>query len=432
MDVSGTVDRPLVLNELQIRNFRCFTELTINFEPDLTVLVARNGAGKTSILDAAAIALGTVFVRIKGQDLKPPSFEVTDVRTSESPSGLTEEPHYPVEIVANGFFDQKSATWTRGKDSSTGKTLFSKALTAVEFGQGFEYAGNDQQKVLPLVCHYGTRRLHHEENETLSKRRGSRLEAYVRSLSGSSSYRQVCAWMVSLVTDNNPNYSKYLDAIYEATASMLKPMGVDQVDFSLYIRNFRARIGGVWLSADQLSDGTRNLLALTVDLSWRCVLLNEGLGAEAVRQTPGVILIDEIDMHLHPGWQQTVLEDLLRTFPNMQFVVTTHSPQVVGSVDQRHLRILKENSIEETGIETSGATSGAIIDAIFGVGDRAPTERGLAIQHLKTVVSTGDFADPTERKEAIESLQKVRESTPLGEDSEVDLAEIELNWKLEG
>jgi predicted ATP-binding protein involved in virulence len=430
MNMDGSAQRVMALDRLTLKNFRCFAEMSIEFESDLTVLVARNGAGKTSVLDAAAIALGTVFVRIKGTDLPPPSFENADVRMSASSTGLTEESNFPVQIEASGFLDSVGSTWTRSKESIGGKTLFSNALAAVEFGQKFDWEGSGKQRVLPVICQYGTGRLHLEESVTNSKRRGSRLQAYERSLTGSSSYRQLCGWMLSLVTDGQEELSGFLNTIYIAIASMLQPMGVDKVDFSTYTRNFRARVNGVWLSADQLSDGTRNLLGLAADLSWRCVLLNESLGSNAVTQTPGVVLIDEVDMHLHPGWQQSVLTDLTRTFPLIQFIVTTHSPQVVSSVDRRHLRVLDGDRVVRPEIETSGATSDRILQAIFGVDERAATDRATAIASLRRLISVGDFSDDHTKAQAVAELASVREGTPTGDDPDVDLAEVELNWKL--
>lgn len=91
---------------------------------------------------------------------------------------------------------------------------------------------------------------------------------------------------------------------------------------------------------DELSDGFRSIISMVADLAYRMVRLNPQLGVEATLRTPGLVLIDEVDMHLHPLWQQTVLVDLQKAFPKVQFVVTTHSPQVLSSAPAESIRVL--------------------------------------------------------------------------------------------
>lgn len=94
----------------------------------------------------------------------------------------------------------------------------------------------------------------------------------------------------------------------------------------------------------QLSDGVRNMMGLVADIAFRATKLNPHLGLEAARQTAGIVLIDEVDMHLHPSWQQTVLASLQEAFPNIQFIVTTHSPQVLSTVSREHIRVLEQRA----------------------------------------------------------------------------------------
>lgn len=100
-------------------------------------------------------------------------------------------------------------------------------------------------------------------------------------------------------------------------------LGADQLTIRFDKRLLRFR---------QLSDGYRNMLGMVSDIAQRCVTLNPHLGAAAVAQTPGVVLIDEIDLHLHPKWQRRVVADLTRAFPLAQFVATTHSPFIIQSL----------------------------------------------------------------------------------------------------
>jgi predicted ATP-binding protein involved in virulence len=92
------------------------------------------------------------------------------------------------------------------------------------------------------------------------------------------------------------------------------------------------RNDGQCLPANLSSDGYRNMIAMTADIAYRMAIINPHLGAEATRLTSGIVLIDEIDLHLHPNWQRRIVEDLKRTFPNVQFVSTSHSPFIVQSL----------------------------------------------------------------------------------------------------
>ena len=136
---------------------------------------------------------------------------------------------------------------------------------------------------------------------------------------------------------------------------------------------------------DDLSDGFRSILSMVADLAYRMVCLNPQLGANAVVDTPGVVLIDEIDMHLHPLWQQTVLLDMQRAFPKVQFIVTTHSPQVLSSVPAESVRVLVWGRSFEGVRRVSfsmGASSSQILQDIQNVTLRS--ERLPIVQSLKS------------------------------------------------
>ena len=112
------------------------------------------------------------------------------------------------------------------------------------------------------------------------------------------------------------------------------------------------------------------MLSLTADIAYRCVQLNPHL-TSPIEETDGIVLIDEIDLHLHPKWQQTVLVDLCNTFKNIQFIVTTHSPQVISTVPGHQIRILDGNQVYSAAAEgTQGAESSRILKRIFGVDPR--------------------------------------------------------------
>lgn len=123
------------------------------------------------------------------------------------------------------------------------------------------------------------------------------------------------------------------------------------------------------LNIQQLSDGYRTMLALVMDLARRMALAAQKYKNEIKNALdyPAIVLIDEVELHLHPAWQQRVLPSLLEIFPNTQFIVTTHSPQVISSIEPKHLRILSQNRVSLPSSSTYGAESQRVLEEVFGV-----------------------------------------------------------------
>lgn len=108
---------------------------------------------------------------------------------------------------------------------------------------------------------------------------------------------------------------------------------LDSVSVNVRMRELLLRyVDGRTVAFSELSDGYRNIVAMVADLAIKMVMLNPHLAKDALSKTPGVVLIDELDLHLHPKWQRRVVEDLRRTFPRVQFICTTHSPFIVQSL----------------------------------------------------------------------------------------------------
>ena len=120
----------------------------------------------------------------------------------------------------------------------------------------------------------------------------------------------------------------------------------------------------------ELSDGYHLFLALVADIARRAIMLNESDGGDAPAKVEGVVLIDEIDLHLHPRWQRVVLDGLRKAFPRLQFIVTTHSPQVLSSAQNRQVRRLVKGKIQKQGVFVEGRDSNAILREVMTTDDR--------------------------------------------------------------
>ena len=112
---------------------------------------------------------------------------------------------------------------------------------------------------------------------------------------------------------------------------------------------------------NEMSDGYKNTLSMIGDIAYRMSVLNPQLGGTVLEKTPGIILIDEIDLHLHPEWQQTILKDLQNVFPEVQFIITSHAPAVINSVEIKHIRILDHGQIFMPAEQTYGRDANSFI-----------------------------------------------------------------------
>jgi predicted ATP-binding protein involved in virulence len=271
---------------------------------------------------------------------------------------------------------------------------------------------------LPMLGYYGTGRLWAQKNltavhEDVDSESLSRTFAYRDCLDPASSYKHFAVWFSrihqSYFQAQIRNLEKQLPlnadvpygliapfkAVQQAVNAILKPhTGWHTLEYSAehdeLVLNHDQQGE---LKVSQLSDGIRNMLALVGDIAYRCYKLNAHLGEAAPRRTHGIVMVDEVDMHLHPSWQQTVLTDLTAAFPKLQFIVTTHSPQVLTSVDASCIRILCEETDPETGahhtvakpvsLQTRGVASSDLLAQIMGVDPTpdVPEARMLSAYH---------------------------------------------------
>ena len=352
------------ISQLTLHNYRCYPELHIEFNPDITVLVARNGQGKTAVLDAITVAVGPylgAFDNAKGS-----GFSDHDARQvpHQLESGRVDmETHYPVTLNATGCLCGKEITWKRSRSGRKGRTTIKDSASLVKKARELQTAvRNGEEITLPLLAYYGTGRLWKEKRLTEKKQAigaTSRLAGYTDCMNPESSYRAFADWlrMENLITyeqhvlamergelGEGASRRTLLHAIQKSVNTVMKPSGWKNIRFSPSAQEVVAEHSELGiLPVSILSDGIRNMIGLLADIAYRAVRLNPHLGEDAVRNTPGIVLIDEVDMHLHPGWQQLVLTDLKHAdaFPHIQFIVTTHSPQIISTVKIENIRNLE-------------------------------------------------------------------------------------------
>jgi len=168
------------------------------------------------------------------------------------------------------------------------------------------------------------------------------------------------------------------------------------------------------LSLNQLSDGYRTTLALVMDLARRMAQANPHHREKAIQQSEAIVLIDEVDLHLHPIWQQQVLVDLMEAFPKAQFIVTTHSEKVLTTIKPAHIVLLtrqNDNIIAEQVTSSYGAESGRLLVEIMGVNERPPAAKN---QFTELLGKYYDFIESNqgESQEALKLRHKLNQESP--------------------
>ena len=383
------MNNQLRIDSLNVKNYRCFKSLEtpIQFHPQLTVFVARNGEGKTAFLDAVRIALGTFTSSFPITTYA--HFHTSDVHIAT----LRENPSlgaiYPVSLEVAATIDGKQISWARALQKAKGRTTKARALS--QYGEFLrkKIEADENNVSLPIIAFYGTGRLWAEHRDmtdgSISPLAESRFAGYDNALSARSTYKQVKNWLLEAIqmedskessnTQTGQFVASQLKAIKKALSNVLCVEGVDSMHYNRFYKDDITVICkngntiqdiATALPVSWLSDGLRAVFSMVADIAYRCVKLNPHLGENACIETNGIVLIDEVDIFLHPSWQQRIIGDLQRTFPNIQFIVTTHSPQVVSSVPKECIRIISNGAIVPFDTQTQGVESQMILAEIFG------------------------------------------------------------------
>jgi predicted ATP-binding protein involved in virulence len=394
----------LRLDKLSLTNFRCFAHCEVAFHDRLTVLVAENGSGKTAVLDAAAAAL-SVFVNTLDPPEKVRRIERSDVRLV-----LDQErrmsPCLPTEYEAQAIVQDAAVTW-----KSAVRTYGDKVRPSTRHFGSMKAAAQpflSDSALLPLIAYYGTGRLWSEQRQTEYRRSsitnvGERVAGYADCLTSSSSFKGISAWFEHRFRQTaSPSFRESLQAnlamiegVKTATDTVLRPTGWSSLrwDDELHTLTAKHETRGE-LPLSMLSDGVRTMLALVADVARRCASLNPQLSDRAAIETPGVLIVDEVDMHLHPRWQQQVLGLLQSAFPALQIIVSTHSPHVLSTVDKSSIRVLhiKDGDvvIETPLIQTRGVESADVLASVMDVDPIPQLAETEALSAYRKLIEAGE------------------------------------------
>lgn len=405
------------LKKIVMKNFRCYDDVEIEFEDKLTVIVGENGKGKSAIFDGIAISLAPYIEAFNqvGRKVKKSDVRRIPIYDEIGKEIIKMEKKLPVVFSLDAICGEEKL---HGRIEFDSKDITYSVNDFKKYAQAMQsFVAEDSNIVLPLFAYYGTSRIWVDSNLLKEKEidLANRSYGYDECLEPSSSYTTFGSWYRQLTKliaetegDEQEKYQMIKQAVCKAIDSCLKSISLSNIDYSKKLDSFVVTHPDMGqLLVDNLSDGFRAIISMAADLAYRMVRLNPQLGINAVSNTPGVVLIDEIDMHLHPLWQQTVLMDLMEAFPSVQFIVTTHSPQVLSTVPAESIRVLVWSTKFE-GIRyvdfSYGADSAQILNDIQNVGARSkslPIVQDL--EHYLELVGE----DKWDSEEAIELRKKL-------------------------
>ena len=383
------------LKKTSITNYRCFKEAEIDFDDHTTLIVGKNGAGKTAILDAVAVAISTFLLGIDGGVSRSISKDDARYEFYDLDGTVDPQHQFPVSIESTGdCLDNHDVKWVRSLNSESGNTTVKEAreLTNISKNTQKRIMTGDKSLILPLISYYGTGRLYAQKKEKKnikSLTEFKRQVGYVDCMAAESNEKLMLNWfqiqtLKSLQAQQRtgkvekPLLLKTVESAickcFERISGSKNAYIVFELDTHGLVLNFESADGSLQKFAmDEMSDGYKNTLSMIGDIAYRMAVLNPMLGDKVLEDTSGVVVIDEIDLHLHPQWQQTIISDLNTIFPKIQFIVSSHAPAVINSVAREQIRILDNGEIYMPAAQTYGRDANSILREVMKVSER-PTD----------------------------------------------------------
>lgn len=346
------------VKSVDIEHFRGLDDIHIHrLDKHVNLFVGINGAGKSSVLDAMSLVFSWFTARMsspKGRGRDIPKDDIA----KQSPDGCT------VALDIDG-----AGVWKLYRSLKYRKTDKSDLSNMTAFVTGLRGKLDDHADLsLPIVVHYGVNRVIPNIYPRLPRGKSGyvQLDAYTNALNGTQLFSDLFNWFRLSEDYENERYKEspdYRDPGLEAVRACMSKVMPDYHDLKVTRRPLALtmRKGNEVFKINQLSDGEKCYISLVCDIARRLAIANPSGNP---LQGEGIVLIDEIELHLHPKLQQTVVSKLVRTFPNCQFFITTHSPIVASDVDGCVFGI--DNGVV-TERQTFGRLSSSILSSVFDV-----------------------------------------------------------------
>lgn len=406
------------MEKIILNNYRCFERIEFTFSEEVNLLIGDNSSGKTTLIRAFSSVLNSFFIGFSDENTRFFGLAQNDFSIVESSTGLANESKIKID------FNYLNIDASLELNSKKGRTLQKPLDTIYKVGkelyQGLFKDGN-QVLSLPLFTSFSTSDIHTNRKSDIYTNRKINVDRFKRY-----EHKPSFGYYECLQGDGFLEYwTKRLLILKEAQKGEIEIEGVRlavqkalgsegcNIISDIQIRHNQGKVYYILtdnreVDTNNLSDGLRRLVNIVLDLSFRCMLLNKGIyELEACQKTNGTVLIDEIDLHLHPTLQSVVVKGLRNAFPKLQFIITSHAPMVMTEIpiDNKNkiyqLAYSKQNGYSAQEIQTYGLDASTIIDTVLGV---VPRSKDVD-DRLKKLFS---FIDIEKHDEAFDMLKNMR------------------------
>ncbi|MHA7586639.1 restriction endonuclease subunit S [Vibrio harveyi] len=423
------------IDKVVLKNFRRLEDVTLKLnESNVNVLIGDNGAGKTSILESIALSLSWLVARIKTPNGNGGVIEQSDINVNSNKSSIeltskvttdssSVDYYWRTSVSRNGFTNNDESEYVQLKYLTEN---IRKSITI------------DDETSIPLVVYYGIDRTDFNAKFSPLKSKYNRFDAFDYPIYKSASVNGIFDWIH--YRENIENETKLGNSGTQGLEALLLSQGLsrDKVNEAIKLvenedeilssvkRAICSVIDGITdmfverepeiglfvikgndkINVNQLSQGEKILLSLVADISRRLSIINS---SGKPNEGKGIVLIDELELHLHPKWQQNIVRKLRETFPNIQFIITTHSPQILSTVRKDEISIInfKGNKciIDSPLGETYGIASNDALLELMGVDPRPPLDWVLDLkEYLKLIdLNNHTSSEGVRLREALEN-----------------------------
>ncbi len=413
------------LSALQLQNYRGHADLRVEFPALFNVIVGVNGSGKTSLLKAACEALSGVVQPMQlshGRYQALHDANAIRLHTTVIAGRYRFESQFPVRVGAVGSAFGTDCVWSVSKKDALSHCEFAGKMPGQIWGlnSGSSVFRDGKEFDLPMIAFYQANRhwIQAQPQEIqAATTRNARSDGYASWWNASLDASALQAWVIG----------KCLERFQQSSETGIGFDAIDDDELALVNGALRTAVEGAkglkydlkqksllveWTDAEptafeHLSDGQRAVIGLVADIGRRMCLLNPQLGTEVTRQTPGVVLIDELDIHLHPRWQRILTRGLKAAFPAVQFIAASHSPQVLGELHPEEILLLRPGGTAQPQV-SYGLDASQVLEEIMGAEARTPA----VSQQLGEVFEALERGDLTRARGLIEQLRDTAPGVP--------------------
>ncbi len=376
------------IKELSIRNFRGIKHLHLVPDENINIIIGENGAGKSTVLESVVYLFSWFTARVSNLKGNGTVLKADDIHLGERDAEIA----VTVQLQESGELVHWNLYGAKSKLTKGGKTDLTQLMQLVRDCIAKQEEGS--LKAVPVLAHYKVDRSVVEVPLRVRDLQSDNIfEVYKTSFKNNTGFRSFFSWYRSREDLENERMrfaggdeDRQLAAVRYAFSKFFpgySNLHVQRAPMSMVLTK-----GDKQLKLTQLSDGELCYLALISDISRKLVIANPH--AETPLHGHGIVLIDEVELHLHPQWQKEVLDKLRSVFPNVQFFITTHSPLVVSNISTDQMVLLRDGERVESSSVAFGKKVNDILIDFFGIANPRGVEMAELINDAKVALREKD------------------------------------------